>query len=111
LTEIKYSQNQLIYIDKNNRYARLGFCSKSATEHKIMKVCGKVAFVFICGGAAAMLFAGAASLMTSRPASAKPEYAAQTGLPCGRCHVNPSGGGKNTTFGDKYKANGHKVPK
>lgn len=76
-----------------------------------MKVCGREVIVLACGAAAAVLIAGAASLVTVRTANAKPEFAAQTGLPCGRCHVNPAGGGKNTPFGEKFKANGNKLPK
>jgi hypothetical protein len=44
-----------------------------------------------------------------RQASAKPEFAAQTGLSCGQCHANPAGGGKLKAFGEKFKANGNKV--
>jgi hypothetical protein len=65
-----------------------------------------------CVGAAvavAALVAGAALVVAPRDAAAKPEFASQTGLPCGKCHVNPAGGGKNTAFGDKFKANGYKV--
>ena len=76
-----------------------------------MQACGRKVFVFVCGAAAVMLIAGATYLGTSWPASAKPEYAAQTGLPCGRCHENPAGGGKLKAFGEKFKENGHKVPK
>ena len=76
-----------------------------------MKILAKTGLVFVCSTAAAMLVVGAISVTTSRPANAKPEFAAQTGLPCGRCHVNPAGGGKNTAFGEKFKANGNKLPK
>jgi hypothetical protein len=44
-----------------------------------------------------------------REAAAKPEFAGQTGLPCGQCHSNPAGGGKLKAFGEKFKANGNKV--
>jgi hypothetical protein len=44
-----------------------------------------------------------------RPAGALPAYAQQTGLACGRCHANPTGG-KLTGFGSAFQANGHKVP-
>jgi hypothetical protein len=37
------------------------------------------------------------------PASAKPEFAAATGKPCGACHTNSSGGGALTAAGAKYK--------
>jgi hypothetical protein len=64
------------------------------------------------GGVAviAVIVAGAVLLATNR-ASAKPEFAAQTGLPCGQCHTNPAGGGKLKAFGEKFKANGNKVKK
>jgi hypothetical protein len=41
---------------------------------------------------------------TVSPVAAKPEFAAQTGKPCGACHANPSGGGKLTGAGEKFKA-------
>jgi len=44
------------------------------------------------------------------PAIALPAFSQQTGLPCGRCHVNPTGGGPNTAFGKAFAANGHKLP-
>jgi hypothetical protein len=67
----------------------------------------------LCGAggvAAAVLIAGAAVAFSPRQASALPAYAQQTGLRCGRCHVNPAGGGPNTAFGKAFAANGHKVP-
>jgi hypothetical protein len=36
-------------------------------------------------------------------AMAKPEFAQKTGKACGACHANPSGGGKLTAAGEKYK--------
>jgi hypothetical protein len=61
-------------------------------------------------GFAAVLFAGATvALVGTTPANAKPEFAAQTKLPCGQCHVNPAGGGKLKAFGEKFKANGNKL--
>jgi hypothetical protein len=62
------------------------------------------------GIGAAILVGSLVSLVASRPAQATAAYAAQTGLPCGRCHVNPAGGGANTAFGKAFAANGHKVP-
>ncbi|HET7382461.1 MAG TPA: hypothetical protein VFJ59_07750 [Pseudolabrys sp.] len=61
-------------------------------------------------GGIMLLTVGAVVSMTPRPASALPAYSQQTGLGCGRCHVNPSGGGPNTAFGKAFAANGHKVP-
>ena len=65
----------------------------------------------VCGlaGTAAVILAVGATV-APRPASALPAYAQQTGLACGRCHVNPSGGGPNTAFGKAFAANGHKLP-
>lgn len=59
-------------------------------------------------GTVALVGAGITFLAPS-PASAKPQYAAQTGLPCGKCHVNPAGGGTLKSFGKKFQANGHKL--
>jgi hypothetical protein len=64
--------------------------------------------VAICS-AAALSVGGTFVLFTPSPVSAKPEFAAQTGLPCGQCHVNPAGGGDLKAFGKKFKANGFKV--
>jgi hypothetical protein len=76
-----------------------------------MNVHAQKAFGLVCGTAAAILIAATMLLVDSRSASAKPEFAAQTGKPCGACHVNPAGGGKNTAFGEKFKANGFKISK
>lgn len=69
---------------------------------------------FVSGAAAIatlVVLAGAAVSVSSRPAGALPVYAQQTGLPCGRCHVNPAGGGPRTKFGQAFAANGHRLPK
>jgi hypothetical protein len=47
---------------------------------------------------------------SSQRAVALPAYAQQTHLACGRCHVNPAGGGARTAFGNAFAANGHKLP-
>jgi hypothetical protein len=66
------------------------------------------ASVLVCGTAATLLIAGTASLTISRPASATPAFATQTGKACGQCHESPTGGGKLTQFGEAFKANGNK---
>jgi hypothetical protein len=57
----------------------------------------------------AALTVGAVIVSLPRPAAAKPEFAAKTGLPCANCHVSPTGGGKLKPFGEKYKANGFNI--
>ena len=57
-----------------------------------------------------LLLAGTVVTVSPRPANALPKYTAETGLACGRCHVNPAGGGARTAFGKAFAANGHKVP-
>jgi len=59
--------------------------------------------------ATAALIMGMTMTLTSRPASALPAYAQQTGKACGYCHENPAGGGKRTAAGEKFAANGHKL--
>jgi len=66
--------------------------------------------VFTCGTVAAIVIAGAATLVIPRPAVATPQFAADTKLACGACHTNPQGGGALTAVGEKFKANGNKMP-
>ena len=65
----------------------------------------------LCLGAARCWRALQPLLSAQRSANAKPEFAAQTGKACGACHQNPSGGGKLKPLGEKFKANGNKLPK
>lgn len=73
----------------------------------------RLAFAKPFVGAIALAFMATilAQLVVPTAANAKPEFAAQTGLPCGQCHVNPAGGGKLKSFGEKFKANGYKLKK
>ena len=74
-----------------------------------MKVHAKINTRIVFAAAATLLIAGAMSLAAPQQANAKPEFAAQTGKPCGQCHANPAGGGKLKPFGEKFKANGFKI--
>jgi hypothetical protein len=71
----------------------------------------KKLFVFTCSTVAAILIAGAALLIISRPAAATPQFATDTKQACGACHTNPQGGGTLTALGEKFKANGNKMPR
>ena len=73
-----------------------------------MKVHAPKAFALVCGAVSAILIAGTMSLIDSRSANAKPEFATQTGKPCGACHANPAGGGALKPAGQKFKDNGFK---
>jgi mono/diheme cytochrome c family protein len=64
----------------------------------------------LAGALATASIVALAAFTAPRPADALPAYAQQTGLACGRCHVNPAGGGPRTSFGNAFAANGHKVP-
>ncbi len=76
-----------------------------------MTVNAKEAIILAFGAASLAVIVGTASILISQPAAATPEFAAQTGKACGACHVNPGGGGPLTEFGEKFKANGNKLPK
>jgi hypothetical protein len=80
-------------------------------ENSTMTVNAKEAIILTFGAASLAVIVGAASILISQPAAATPEFAAQTGKACGVCHVNPGGGGPLTEFGEKFKANGNKLPK
>jgi hypothetical protein len=60
---------------------------------------------------AATLIIGTMVILSPRPATAKPEFAAKTGLPCGQCHVSKTGGGTLKPYGVAFKANGFEVSK
>jgi hypothetical protein len=70
----------------------------------------KTTLVATASALALIALASAVALTgSSREAAAKAEFTTQTKLPCGQCHTTPSGGGKLTSFGTKFKANGYKV--
>ena len=72
----------------------------------------RVASLRLAAACCIALLAGAlVAFIAPTSASAKPEFAAQTGKPCGACHQNPAGGGALKPFGEKFKANGNKLPK
>jgi hypothetical protein len=60
--------------------------------------------------AMAIIMAATTLIVLPRNAAATPVFAQQTGLPCGQCHENPAGGGKLKEFGQKFQANGNKLP-
>jgi hypothetical protein len=65
----------------------------------------------IAGGACLVLVAALVlSVAISSPASATAQFAKDTKMACGACHVAPAGGGALTPFGVKFQANGNKVP-
>lgn len=65
------------------------------------------AFTVVTG---ALVVASTIALVISQPASATPKFAAETGKSCAVCHTNPKGGGELTALGEKFKANGNKMP-
>src|SRR5512134_3695774 len=48
----------------------------------------------------------AVAALTGEPGQALPEYAAQTGEPCGSCHISPSGGGLRSPRGQAWVGTG-----
>ncbi len=68
--------------------------------------------ILLLGGSCAALVAavGASVLLTSQPARATAQFATQTGKSCTACHTSPEGGASLTPYGEKFKANGNKLP-
>ena len=91
------------------------YSSISGTKYSAINgISYRVQTTGLCLGAAVavtLLVSAAATLVGTTSANAKPEFAAQTGKACGACHQNPSGGGKLKPLGEKFKANGNKLPK
>jgi mono/diheme cytochrome c family protein len=76
-----------------------------------MRAYANRAFLLACSTAAAAVIVGAASLVISGPAAATAQFAKDTGKACGECHTAAKGGGPLTPLGEKFKANGNKLPK
>jgi hypothetical protein len=76
-----------------------------------MQVKSNKGFALVCRTAAAVTVAVVASLFVFQPAAATAQFVADTGKYCGDCRTNPQGGGPLTAFGEKFKANGNKLPK
>ncbi len=75
-----------------------------------MRANAKKVVVVVCGTLASLLMAGTTWMATSSSAAATQQFAMQTGLSCAACHQNPKGGGALTPVGEKFKANGNKMP-
>jgi hypothetical protein len=67
--------------------------------------------LFAFATVSAVVGAALVSLVLVQPASATAPFATETGKACGDCHTNAAGGGPLTPFGEKFKANGNKLPK
>lgn len=76
-----------------------------------MKINEPKTLIIAAGAMAAVALTGVGALLLSPPAAATAEYAEQTGKSCGDCHTASAGGGPLTPFGEKFKANGDKMPK
>jgi mono/diheme cytochrome c family protein len=75
-----------------------------------MKVTASKAFTIVTGSAGAIAIVSTIALIISQPATATPQFAKETGKVCGDCHVSAKGGGPLTPLGEKFKANGNKMP-
>jgi hypothetical protein len=76
------------------------------------RLCSSLAAAaLVAMAAAAILLVGTMIVLSPRPATAKPEFAAKTGFPCGKCHVSKTGGGTLNAYGLAFRANGFEVPK
>jgi len=62
-------------------------------------------------GAVAVVLVGALSVLAARPVLATAQFAKDTGKSCGACHTAAAGGGPLTPFGEKFHANGDKLPR
>ncbi len=56
-----------------------------------------------------LLLASATALLTARPATTVPLFAAKQGLQCQTCHFDPNGGGPRNEFGFGFAKNRHSL--
>ncbi len=61
--------------------------------------------------ASALVIGGFIALVTAQSVHATTQFAKETGKSCGDCHTAAAGGGPLTPLGEKFKANGNKMPK
>ena len=83
----------------------------SVQESSTMKMDAKKASALVGATVVAAVIVAAVSLAVVQPAAATAQFAKDTGKACGDCHTNAKGGGPLTPFGEKFKANGNKMPK
>ena len=76
-----------------------------------MKIVERSSLVMVTGAVGAIALLGVGAMMMSRPAAATAQFAKETGKACGDCHTAAAGGGPLTPLGEKFKANGNKMPK
>ena len=76
----------------------------------MLKRCTRTFLATGAGVAFVGWIAAMASSLAPEPVQALPLYAQRTGLVCGQCHINSSGGGPRTAFGRAFAANGHRLP-
>jgi mono/diheme cytochrome c family protein len=75
-----------------------------------MKQPNKHSFLLAGAGAGIVAIVGVLGLIATRPALATAQFAKETGKSCGACHTAAAGGGPLTPFGEKFHANGDKLP-
>lgn len=75
-----------------------------------MKVNIERAALIACKALAVLVMMVTTWVAIPQPAAATQQFATQTGLACGACHQNPKGAGALTPTGEKFKANGNKMP-
>src|SRR5262249_52972943 len=84
---------------RTSRHARRGGEYRRRGDHAMMR--------------ALALLLVTLSLLAARDAGAEPYLAVQNGYKCVNCHVNPTGGGLRTQFGDVFSENllpAHNLP-
>jgi len=75
-----------------------------------MNIHSNTVFGIATGTTVAIATACVLAIAISAPARATAQFAKDTGKSCGACHTDPKGAGPLTPFGEKFKANGNKMP-
>ena len=106
------SQTPSISSTDSEQVERRSFKLKSKEHHARYQsiTINNTALSIATGAVAAIATACVLALAIAAPAGATAQFAKETGKSCGTCHVDPKGAGPLTPFGEKFKANGNKMP-
>lgn len=114
MTEMRIQPGKSLFAGSSGRRAspvkwRCDSGGRGARNANAARSAATVVLAGLVAAAATVLLAAVVLAATLRQAEATPVFAQQSKMPCGGCHLNPAGGGKRNSFGERFKAKGNKL--